>query len=163
MYCDPVSCICLTADNTHMVVASRLRSALEYQISRLSVFFTDHIGIEPLLRSSVSYAALHSLVQISIDHRPGNKSAAVQSVGSCTSCTWTSCRIYLSAFPQFASLPMAVDLPPQKYPTSPTREYAAVITFTRSSETSSPTLWRTKPFASVTTAQRSLQSVSTYF
>ena len=95
MYCDPVSCICLTADNTHMVVASRLRSALEYQISRLSVFFTDHIGIEPLLRSSVSYAALHSLVQISIDHRPGNKSAAVQSVGSCTSCTWTSCRIYL--------------------------------------------------------------------
>ena len=68
MYCDPVACICLATDNTYMVITARFRSILEYKVTRLRILFTDNIGILPLFRSTVSHTALHTLIQISIDH-----------------------------------------------------------------------------------------------
>lgn len=56
MYRDPVACICLSADDAYMIIASGLRASLEYQISRLRLLFAYNIGIQPLLRCSVSTA-----------------------------------------------------------------------------------------------------------
>ena len=100
MYCDPVAGIRLSAQDTNVVVASCFRSSLEYQISWLCICFADNTGLLPLVRGSVSNCCLHSLILISIDHCPGNKAAAVQTI--CTERTGASaavCRYLLNGAP----------------------------------------------------------------
>ena len=80
MYCDPVTCVCFTAENTYMIIASCFRSFLEHQISGLCICLSYHVCFLPLIGSSVAYSFLHCFILISVDHCPGNKTTAVQSV-----------------------------------------------------------------------------------
>ena len=83
-----------------MIVTSCLRSFLENEIARLCILLADHIGLFPLIGCTVTNTVLHSLIQITIDHRPGNKSAAVKPVRSDCTGAGTACgRNLLSCSP----------------------------------------------------------------
>ena len=56
MYCDPVTCVCFTAENTYMIIASCFRSFLEHQISGLCICLSYHVCFLPLIGSSVAYS-----------------------------------------------------------------------------------------------------------
>ena len=104
MYCDPVSCICLTAKNTYVVIAACLRSLLEYQVSGLCICLSDYICLLPLVRGSVSYCCLHCLILVAIDHCPGYKATAVQAVCTDSTCTLAAfCGNLLSCTPTWVS------------------------------------------------------------
>ena len=167
MYCDPVAGIRLSAQDTNVVVASCFRSSLEYQISWLCICFADNTGLLPLVRRSISNCCLHSLILISIVSLPTVTKTACSPdhyARSVPELLLPSADTFSTEPHAWVVLPITVDLPsPRNTQPYQPREYAAVITSTRSSETSSPTLSRTKPLDAVTTAQRSLQSVSTYF
>ena len=100
MYRDPVSGIRLATQNSNMVVTARFRSSLKYKISRLCICLADNIRFLPLIGSSVTNCRLHSLILITVDHCPGNKTTTVKTIRPQSSWTLASiCWDFLNGSP----------------------------------------------------------------